>query len=470
MRVFPRLIISALRGGSGKTLFSLGLIAALRKRGIFVTPFKKGPDYIDAGWLALAAGQPCRNLDTFFASRDQVLSSFRRHAVINGASVIEGNRGLYDGIDLEGATSTSELAKLIQSPVILTLDCTKSTRTVAAMVLGCLRFDPDVMIRGVILNRIAGPRHEKILSKSIEHYTGVKVIGAVPKLKKNTFPERHMGLIPTYESPEANQSIQAAAEVAEKYLDMVGLLEVASNAPDVPRSETSKIEAVPIEHSNEQPGQTNQKIRIGIIRDSAFQFYYPDNLEALEARGAELVFMSALSDPNIPEIDAMYIGGGFPETQAAQLSANISFREGLGELAKNGLPIYAECGGLMYLGEELILDGESYPMAGVLPVTYGLSKRPEGHGYTKLTVDRENPYFKVGTRLRGHEFRYSKVLEWRGKPEDLAFRLERGRGFYEKRDGVCHKNVLGTYTHIHALGCPEWAEGVVRMGRRARNG
>jgi len=311
MRVFPRLIISALRGGSGKTLFSLGLIAALRKRGIFVTPFKKGPDYIDAGWLAIAAGQPCRNLDTFFASRDQVLSSFRRHAVINGASVIEGNRGLYDGIDLEGATSTSELAKLIKSPVILTLDCTKSTRTVAAMVLGCLRFDPDVMIRGVILNRIAGPRHEKILSKSIEHYTGVKVIGAVPKLKKNTFPERHMGLIPTYESPEANQSIQAAAEVAEKYLDMVGLLEVASNAPDVPRSETSKIEAVPIEHSNEQPGQTNQKIRIGIIRDSAFQFYYPDNLEALEARGAELVFMSALSDPNIPEIDAMYIGGRF---------------------------------------------------------------------------------------------------------------------------------------------------------------
>lgn len=455
--VFPRIIVSALSGGSGKTILSLGLIASWRQRGITVTPFKKGPDYIDAGWLALAAGHPCRNLDTFLAPKNQVLCSFKKNAASHGASIIEGNRGLYDGMDVEGNTSTAELAKLLAAPVVLGIDCTKSTRTVAALVLGCLRFDPDVMIEGVILNRIAGGRHESILRQTIEHYTGVKVLGAVPKLKRDAFPERHMGLIPTQESPEAEQSLRAATDIAEQYLDIDGLLEIAYGAPQTEKINTPMSECRP-----ETGAQGNTKPRIGIIRDSAFQFYYPENLEALQAHGAELVPISALSDPNVPDIDGLYIGGGFPETHAEALAANRHFREDLRQLAEKGLPIYAECGGLMYLGEELVMKGKSYPMAGVLPIVFGFSKRPQAHGYTILEVDRQNPYFAVGTKLRGHEFHYSTVLEWRGKSDNLAFKIDRGTGFFDRRDGVCYKNVLATYSHIHALGFSCWAEGVVR--------
>ncbi len=461
--VFPRIIVSALSGGSGKTILSLGLAASWRKRGITVTPFKKGPDYIDAGWLTLAAGQPCRNLDTFFATKEQILSSFHRNATCSGVSVIEGNRGLYDGSDLEGKTSTSELAKLLTAPVVLGLDCTKSTRTMAALVLGCLRFDPDVMIKGVILNRIAGSRHESTIRKSIEHYTGVKVLGAIPKLKHDIFPERHMGLIPTHESPGAYHSIQTAVDIAEQYLDIDSLLDIAHKAPQLEEDNPPISECQP---ETTETGDT--KLCIGIIRDSAFQFYYPENLEALQDRGAELIPMSALSDSKLPDIDGLYIGGGFPETHAGILAANQSFRDDLRKHAEQGLPIYAECGGLMYLGEELVMDGKSYPMTGVLPIVFGWSKRPQGHGYTVFEVDRGNPYFDVGTKLRGHEFHYSKVLEWRGKAEDLAFRIERGVGFFDKRDGVCYKNVLATYSHIHALGFPCWAEGIVRRSRETK--
>ena len=202
--------------------------------------------------------------------------------------------------------------------------------------------------------------------------------------------------------------------------------------------------------------------RIGVIKDSAFQFYYPENIEALEAEGAETVFISPLVSDNIPPVDALYIGGGFPETHARQLAENVTFRRQLKALAENGLPIYAECGGLMYLGEELVLDEGSFPMAGVLPVVFGFSKKPQGHGYTVVTVEQENPYFKIGSEIKGHEFHYSKVLKWRGTDKDLAFAMKRGAGFINKRDGVCYKNVLATYTHIHSLGTPSWAGAMVR--------
>jgi cobyrinic acid a,c-diamide synthase len=202
--------------------------------------------------------------------------------------------------------------------------------------------------------------------------------------------------------------------------------------------------------------------KIGIIRDSAFQFYYPENIEALQAAGAKIVYMSPLQTDTIPAIDALYIGGGFPETHATALANNVRFREDLKALAGKGLPIYAECGGLMYLGRELVLEGATYPMADVLPAVYGLSKRPQGHGYTIVKVDRSNPYYPVGMVLKGHEFHYSKVLQWQGTDDDLAFAMERGAGFINQRDGVCVNNVLATYTHLHALGTPNWARAMVQ--------
>lgn len=454
---FPRILIAALRGGSGKTILSIGITAAWQALGKHVIPFKKGPDYIDAGWLALAAGRPCHNMDTFLITPKRNLQSFLFHASQGDIAVIEGNRGLYDGIDIAGSTSTAELAKLLQAPVVLCIDATKTTRTMAAAVLGCLRFDPKVDIKGVILNRVAGPRHEAILRKSIEHYCGIPVLGAVPKLGRQNFPERHMGLLPTPEHAWAQDSIAAAAQTAERHLDLDTLAAIAGQAVGLKPDAGILAETGPAPRPELHP-----EPRIGIVKDSAFQFYYPENIEALERAGARIVFISPLTSDTIPPLDALYIGGGFPETHAEQLATNIKFREQLKTLADDGLPIYAECGGLMYLGEELVLDATPYPMAGVLPVVFGFSKKPAGHGYTIVVVSDKNPYFEVGTELKGHEFHYSKVLEWRGKAEDLVFQMNRGIGFYDHKDGVRYKNVLATYTHLHALGTPSWAEALVR--------
>jgi cobyrinic acid a,c-diamide synthase len=458
---FPRIIISALRGGSGKTILSIGIIAALTRLGNEVSPFKKGPDYIDAGWLALAAGRSCHNLDTFMIKEEQVLKSFITHSSEGDIAVIEGNRGLYDGIDLEGSTSTAELAKLLDAPVILCIDATKTTRTMAAVVLGCLRFDPDVQIKGVILNRVAGSRHERILRTSIEHFSGVPVLGAVPKLGTQNFPERHMGLIPTHEHEWALDSIETVSQIISQHIDLDALEAVARDAGSPPVTDIPSA-SIPARAGSPLRPDQQPVARIGIIRDSAFQFYYPENIEALEIAGAQIQFISPLSTAAIPPVDALYIGGGFPETHAQQLAQNEKFKEQLKSYAADGLPIYAECGGLMYLGKELVLDEKSYPMAGVLPIVFGFSKRPQGHGYTIITVEEQNPYFKVGTELKGHEFHYSRVLDWQGDDKDLVFCMQRGIGLINNRDGICYKNVLATYTHIHALGTPSWAKALVQ--------
>ncbi len=456
---FPRLIIAALRGGSGKTIVSIGIIAALRGRGNSVAPFKKGPDYIDAGWLALTAGRPCYNLDTFLLSADLIRNSFCTHASPGDMALIEGNRGLFDGIDLDGTTSTAELAKLLKAPVVMCVDCTKTTRTMGAVIAGCVHFDPEVVIRGVILNHVAGARHESILRRSIEHYSGVPVIGAIPKLGRPVFPERHMGLVPTAEHGWAADSIQAIGRIAAQHIDLDALTGIACEAPRISG----------VCQPSDLKGSTGQQAtvqttcsRIGILKDAAFQFYYPENIEALQAAGAEIVFISALREDSPPDIDALYIGGGFPETHAQELSANTGFSRRIRELVEAGLPVYAECGGLMYLGEELVLEGRSYAMAGVLPLTFGLFKRPQGHGYTVVTTERANPYYPIGTEIRGHEFHYSRVLRWSGTEDDFVFRMQRGVGIHGDRDGLLHKNVLATYTHIHALGNPGWASALVR--------
>jgi cobyrinic acid a,c-diamide synthase len=487
---FSRIIIAALRGGSGKTILSIGLIAAWKKRNRSIAPFKKGPDYIDTGWLALAADRPCYNLDTFLLDTPQILQSFIAHTGKDDIAVIEGNRGLYDGIDLAGSTSTAELAKLLKTPVLLCVDCTKITRTMAAVISGLIQFDPDVMIKGVILNRVAGSRHERILRDNIQHYCGIPVLGAIPRLRRQIFPERHMGLVPTAEHDWAVESIDTAAKVVAGTLDLDSIYELIQNLPPLdpensgPRTadrsqQTNDIGQPATSPSTVRSGPTGSaesktenglritraeadRPRIGIIKDSAFQFYYPENIDALEFAGAETVFISPLSGKSMPELDALYIGGGFPETHAKELADNESFKKALKTLAEDGLPIYAECGGLMYLGEELVLENKSFAMVGVLPLSFDFYPRPQGHGYTIVTVENENPFYAVGSEIRGHEFHYSRVLQWNGDEQDLVFRMQRGVGITSDRDGLCYKNVLATYTHIHALGTPQWAQAMVR--------
>ncbi len=462
------IVISALRGGSGKTILSIGIIAALKKRGYSVAPFKKGPDYIDAGWLALAAGRSCYNLDSYLIDRDTLLSSFYTHTRPSEIAVIEGNRGLYDCIDTRGRTTTAELAKLLGTPLILCLDCIKTTRTLAAVVTGCMAFDREVPLKGVILNRVAGARHEAIIRASIEQYCGIPVLGALPKLGRQNFPERHMGLVPTPEHQWAIDSIEAAALTAKKYLNLDAIADMADCTPR-PESHDQNRPSENTGSKSQSTGDDSSPV-IGVIRDSAFQFYYPENIEALIAAGAKVVFISPLEDDGLPAVDALYIGGGFPETHAETLAGNVTFRNQLKELADKGLPIYAECGGLMYLGLELVYEKKIYPMAGVLPAVFGFSRKPQGHGYTVVEVDGDNPYFETGTEFKGHEFHYSKVLEWRGKDENLVFSVLRGKGFINDRDGVCYKNVLGTYTHLHALGTPSWAGALVGNARKYKAG
>ncbi len=489
----PGIVIAALRGGSGKTIFSVGIIAALRQKGIQVAPFKKGPDYIDAGWLALAAGRPCYNLDTFLIDPQTILQSYQTHTSHTQIAVIEGNRGLYDCIDTRGETSTAELAKLLDIPLVLCIDGTKTTRTMAAVVAGCANFDPDLKLKGVVLNRVAGPRHERILRDSIEYHCGIPVLGALPKQRKQRFPERHMGLVPTYEHEWAHEAVAFIQSLAAKYIDLDAIAQVAAGdyqwAPEdrepqvctdirfkSPEPEEKLIQdalaqktiaAAALSAREKRSLEIDPtKPRIGIIRDSAFQFYYPENLDALESAGAQLVYTSPLTDPELPAVDALYIGGGFPETHADQLAANRVYAEQIKHQADNGMPIYAECGGLMYLGEKLVIESGTFEMTGVLPIVFGFSKKPQGHGYTIIQVDRDNPYFKAGTFLKGHEFHYSTVeaLEGLG-PDDMAFAMERGGGITHGRDGLCRNNVLATYTHIHALGTPQWAPALVEQAR-----
>jgi len=450
----PRITVAALKGGSGKTILSLGITASWLRKGHVVAPFKKGPDFIDAGWLAFAARRACHNLDPFLMTREQILESFMVHSADAEVSVIEGNRGLYDGLDLEGCCSTAELGRMLRSPVVVIVDVTMVTRTAAALVMGCQQFDPELNIAGVILNKVAGSRQESLVRNSIEQYCGIPVVGSVPKLRGQVFPERHMGLIPRQERQFAEKAVDWAAAVVEENLDLAALWKLARNAEplqdDAPTARAQDL----FEPSPLSP-------RIGIIRDSAFWFYYPENLGQLEDLGATLIELDSINGREIPAIDGLYIGGGFPETQAERLADNKVFKQALRQRIEEGLPVYAECGGLMYLGNHLLVDGKTYPMAGVLPVSFVLEKKPQGHGYTVLEVSRENPYYEIGTTLRGHEFHYSKAVMEESERAKAVFKVLRGWGLDGKRDGLCRNNLLAMYTHLHAGGNRTWAKSLV---------
>lgn len=453
------LVVAGLSGGAGKSVVAVGLVAALGRAGAKVAPFKKGPDYIDAGWLALAAGAPCYNLDPFLMPPALLRDSFLRHSHGGDYALIEGNRGLFDGVDLEGTCSTAELAVELGLPVLLVVDCTKATRTVAALVLGCRDFDPRVRIGGVVLNRIGTGRHEAIVRQAVEHYTGIPVLGALPRSREDVFPQRHLGVTPGPEHEDAGAAIARLAERAEQSLDLAGIRAIMA-----PVAAPAPVDA------GASPEGIVEPVRIGVVRDAAFQFYYQENLEALRAAGAELVAVNALADRELPPLDALYIGGGFPENRARELAANHSFLASLRALVAAGLPVYAECGGLIYLGRSIALAGETHRLAGIFPVDFTLEKKPQAHGYTRLVLEGANPFYPVGTRISGHEFRYSKVRNWSGAATALVARMERGVGFSDGRDGLRQGNVLALYTHVHALGTPEWAPALIGRARAFRDG
>jgi cobyrinic acid a,c-diamide synthase len=447
------LVLAGLSGGSGKSVVSVGLIAALKNRGRGVAPFKKGPDYIDAGWMSKAAGQPCYNLDPYLMTPAAIATTFQGHIHGSTFAVVEGNRGIFDGVNAEGEFSTAELALQLDLPVLLVVNCSKTTRTVAALVLGCQAFDPRIRFAGVILNQIATSRHESIIRQSLENYTDLPVLGIMPRLKKDIFPMRHLGVTPHQEYAEAGEAVDRLAALAEIHFDLDAIISRMREVMPLPPVTSKKI--------------PSPKLTIGVLRDAAFQFYYEENLEALRAAGARLVMIDALSSRELPpDLDGLYIGGGFPETSARQLADNSSFRQSIRDRIDAGLPVYAECGGLIFLGRSILLQGQEYPLAGVFPVTFAISSKPQAHGYSAFTVEKANSFYPVGARIKGHEFRYSTVHQWDGAPEDLVLQMERGAGFSGGRDGLVKNNVLALYTHVMASGTPQWVEGFIAAVRR----
>ena len=454
---FGSLLISSPQGRSGKTVVTIGLCNALKRKGLSVRPFKKGPDYIDPSWLTVATGRSCRNLDLFLIPEDRLLESFRRSCEGVNLAIVEGAMGLYDGLDSYG--TTAEIACLLNLPILLVVSTSRMTTSIAAMVKGYQLFQTDIKIAGVILNYVSGRRHEEKLRGAVEQHCGIPVVGTIPRDPDLLIAERHLGLIPSPESDEAMSLVERIGRKLEPHLDLESILAIAKGfRPPRPLP-------YPSGERNEERGGQPMKAKIGVMQDCAFNFYYPENLEALKKEGAQLLFINSFMD-RLPDVDGLYFGGGFPEFFLEDLEKNRGLREDIARAIEGGLPVYAECAGLMYLCRSIHWQGKSYEMVGIIPAKVQLSEKPEGHGYVIVEVIDENPLFPVGLTLRGHEFHHSSL----SLPGDLrfAYRVKRGQGIHHQLDGIVYKNLFASYVHLHALGTPEWARGFVSLASKEK--
>ncbi len=444
------LFLSAAHKSSGKTTLSIGLCAALKNRGLAVQSFKKGPDYIDPIWLGMAAGKPCYNLDFFVAGRQETIDDYCHRGRDADICLIEGNKGLYDGLDLDGSNSNAALAKAIKSPVILVIDVRGTMRGIAPLLIGYQMFDEEVNIAGVIANMTGGKRHETKLRAAVEEYTDIPFLGALENTDSIGLSERHMGLIPGYEDPHSKQKIDAIARAVSDNIDLNQLIELSRQAGTVEPA------SLPLQHKAEFKG-----LRIGIARDRAFGFYYPGDLETFEQAGAQLIPINTTRDNALPALDGLFIGGGFPERHAAALSANSALRESIRQAIEAGLPTYAECGGLMYLSQSLSWNGQNHPMVGALTASSSMHDKPQGRGYVKLAeIGEQHPWMSPARRaktMHAHEFHYSTLD---GLPQDsqFAYQVHRGSGIAQQQDGLVYRNLLASYTHQRNTQSNPWVK------------
>ncbi len=483
----PRLLIAGLSGGSGKTLFSLGLTRAWQQKGLAVKVYKKGPDYIDAAWLALAGQRPVSNLDPFFLNNICLKALFMSGFAEAKADIalVEGNRGLFDGRDVQGSCSTMALAHLLDIPVILAMDCSKMTRTAAAIVQGVHNFQSVTEkgnLAGVILNNMGSARHETQVRQALAMYTDVPVFGALPRQKNNPLPERHMGLSLSQNSTQREETeklLDALALLVRQHADIETLLDLAQDTKpmDAPDSSgrpdilgTAGAEANTEyfwQVCGDNGAQKTPVCRIGYVRDDALWFYYEENLKALERAGAELVELSLLNPKPWPHVDGLYLGGGFPELFAGIIAQSPHLSR-IREMAESGQPVYAECGGFMVLATSLSMLQKTHTMAGILPVSTRFFPKPQGLGYVEAKTDMPNAFHPVGCVWRGHEFHYSRA-EY--PPETLfALTLLAGHGMGKQnnvyKDGLVYKNVFASYTHLFAPSVPHWAKNFVACAVR----
>lgn len=448
-------VISSPQGRSGKTLVTIGLSRLLLKNGYRVQPFKKGPDYIDPSWLTVAARRICRNLDLFLIPKEKLIENYIKNCIGIDIALIEGAMGLYDG--LTPKETTAEIAHLLNLPIIMVINTSRMAESISAMLKGYQDFRQDIYIAGIILNNVSGSRHENKLKRAVERYCKVPVVGSIPKDRYLIIPERHLGLVPSLEKGEEVESIvEHISMKIEPHIDLEGVLSIARSLKFNVYKTIKKLEMKSVPKSY---GKI-KKAKIGVFRDQVFNFYYPENLEALEEEGAELIFINSLKD-KLPMVDGLYIGGGFPEFFLERLEDNISLREDIAKLVEEGLPVYAECAGLMYLCQRIYWEGHSHEMVGLIPAEVHISERPEGHGYVVAEVASENPIYLKGTVILGHEFHHSKLSFKR--EVKFIFKINRGHGIDGKVDGILYKNLIATYLHIHALGTPEWSRAFVSL-------
>ena len=433
---FPRLIIAATQSGSGKTTITAGLLNALKRRGLRVQPYKVGPDYIDTGWHALACGRTSHNLDSWLIGADNIRKIFTDTAADADISIVEGVMGLYDG-GRDGVSSTAEISKLLDAPVVLVIDAKSMGTSAAAIALGFREFDRTVNLAGVILNRLGSASHERIIVDALDK-VGIKVFGALHRNDEFALPERHLGLVPTTEN-FAVDAIKKITAAVESQIDVDALISLARNT-------------VPLEKTCPLSLTTCPLTKIAVARDAAFNFYYDASLSVLEQLGAQIVFFSPLDDETLPaDIDGLIIGGGFPEMFAARLERNEKIRTEIFRAADCGLPILGECGGFMYLMKRLVdFDGHAFDMCGVFDGTARMTKRLQRVGYTTAVLERDCVLGKRGLKLHAHEFHYSTA--------DLTQDLFACGSAHA---GVAVGNVAASYLHFHFAGNVETASAFV---------
>lgn len=454
----PRILIAGASSGVGKTTTVLALCKALQKRGLKVSVFKCGPDYLDPTYHSFASGSPCQNLDGWLMGREAVLDTFHHASRGSDIAVLEGVMGLFDGISPTGeAGSSAEIAKWLQAPTLVVLNAGGMSRTIAALAYGLKQYDPNLDVKGVVANFLGSQNHRSILSDALS--PDLPLLGGFPKSPEQSFPERHLGLHSAEETESLPEKLEYWGNTCEEWFDLDRIWKIAS--------EKNYSESLRPDLNSEPP---KSKCRIGIARDAAFHFYYEDNLRRLRNAGAELVPFSPIADRKLPEVDGFYIGGGYPELYARELSENESIRTGIRESGKSGLPIYAECGGLMYLSQEIrTKDANSFPMVGLFPATVQMHDKLQALGYVEATVEEECILGQAGVRFRGHQFRYSSFNLLNEDGIRPLYRVRKRKGDQTFSEGYSKNNVIGSYVHAHWASNPNVPENFVNACIRRKS-
>ncbi len=442
----PACIISGTSSGSGKTTVTLGLMAAFRARGLRVQPFKCGPDFIDPGLHQLVTGTASRNLDLWMCGEEFTRATFQENSRGADIAIIEGVMGMFDG----GLSSSGSLAKTLTLPGILVLDVRSMAESAAAIVKGFETYMPEAAPRGVILNRIAGDRHLQLVSNAIRQHCRAEILGYLPRTLEFSIPSRHLGLMTGDEAPLSPAAIQLLADTVARHVDLDKILSLCASVPETVLKTSLAAK--------------NRQCRIGVARDKAFCFYYEDNFDLLRKAGAELVFFSPVADTRLPEgLNALYLGGGYPELYAEQLSNNTAMRTAIGEWIEADGPVYAECGGFMYLTEGIVdHEGAYHPMVGAFPVRARMQEKRAGLGYREVRTTDRSCFGPAGTVLRGHEFHYSHIDSM---PANIARIYEVNNGTQE---GYAHRKVLGGYMHLHFGFSPQVVEEFINFCREGK--